>query len=41
MNPEEFKKYAIMDRGISSVTLENYMSVTGNGQDHLSRCPHQ
>ncbi len=30
MNPEEFKKYAIMDRGISSVTLENYMSVTGN-----------
>ncbi len=30
MNPEEFKKYATMHRGISSITLENYMSVTGN-----------
>jgi ATP-dependent Clp protease protease subunit len=30
MNPEEFKKYATMERGISSITLENYMSVTGN-----------
>jgi ATP-dependent Clp protease protease subunit len=30
MNPEEFKKYATMHRGISSVTLESYMSVTGN-----------
>jgi ATP-dependent Clp protease protease subunit len=30
MNPEEFKKYATMHRGISSTTLENYISVTGN-----------
>lgn len=30
MNPEEFKKYATMHRGISSITLENYMSVSGN-----------
>lgn len=30
MNPEEFKKYATMHRGISSITLDNYMSVTGN-----------
>ena len=30
MNPQEFKKYARMHRGISSITLENYMSVTGN-----------
>ena len=30
MNPDEFKKYATMHRGISSITLENYMSVTGN-----------
>lgn len=30
MNPEEFKKYATMHRGISSLTLENYMSVHGN-----------
>jgi ATP-dependent Clp protease protease subunit len=30
MNPEEFKKYATMHRGISSITLENYMYVTGN-----------
>ncbi len=28
MNPDEFKKYATMHRGISSITLENYMSVT-------------
>lgn len=30
MNPEEFKKYATMHRGISSTTLEDYISVTGN-----------
>jgi len=30
MNPEEFKKYATMHRGISSTTLENYTSVHGN-----------
>jgi len=30
MNPDEFKKYATMHRGISSLTLENYMSVHGN-----------
>ncbi len=30
MNPEEFKKYATRHRGISSVTLDNYISVTGN-----------
>ena len=30
MNPNEFKKYATMHRGISSITLENYMSVHGN-----------
>lgn len=30
MNPEEFKKYATMHRGISSTTLDNYISVTGN-----------
>lgn len=30
MNPNEFKKYATMHRGISSITLENYMSVSGN-----------
>ena len=30
MNPDEFKKYATMHRGISSVTLENYTSVYGN-----------
>jgi ATP-dependent Clp protease protease subunit len=30
MNPEEFKKYATMHRGISSITLDNYMSVSGN-----------
>lgn len=30
MNPEEFKKYASMHRGISSTTLDNYISVTGN-----------
>jgi ATP-dependent Clp protease protease subunit len=30
MNPDEFKKYATMHRGISSVTLDNYVSVTGN-----------
>jgi ATP-dependent Clp protease protease subunit len=30
MNPEEFKKYATMHRGISSTRLEDYISVTGN-----------
>ena len=30
MNPEEFKKYATMHRGISSVTLDSYTSVYGN-----------
>lgn len=30
MNPDEFKKYATMHRGVSSVTLDNYISVTGN-----------
>jgi len=30
MNPDEFKKYATMHRGISSLTLESYMSVHGN-----------
>ena len=30
MNPDEFKKYATMHRGISSVSLDNYISVTGN-----------
>ncbi len=30
MNPEEFKKYATRHRGISSITLDNYISVTGN-----------
>lgn len=30
MNPNEFKKYANMHRGISSVTLDNYMSVYGD-----------
>ena len=30
MNPDEFKKYATMHRGISSITLDNYISVTGN-----------
>ena len=30
MNPDEFKKYATRHRGISSVTLDNYISVTGN-----------
>lgn len=30
MNPDEFKKYATMHRGISSVTLDNYTSVYGN-----------
>lgn len=27
---EEFKKYAIKGRGISSITLDNYMSITDN-----------
>jgi ATP-dependent Clp protease protease subunit len=30
MNPNEFKKYATMHRGISSITLDNYTSVYGN-----------
>ncbi|RLD39393.1 MAG: ATP-dependent Clp endopeptidase proteolytic subunit ClpP [Bacteroidetes bacterium] len=30
MNPDEFKKYATMHRGISGVTLDNYTSVYGN-----------
>jgi ATP-dependent Clp protease, protease subunit len=30
MNHNEFKKYATMHRGISSITLENYTSVLGN-----------
>ncbi len=30
MNNDEFKKYAIKDRGISSLTLEKYISVSGN-----------
>ena len=30
MNPDEFKKYATKHRGISSVSLDNYISVTGN-----------
>lgn len=30
MHPDEFKKYATMHRGISSITLDNYMSVHGN-----------
>ena len=30
MNKDEFKKYAIKDRGISSLTLEKYISVSGN-----------
>ncbi len=30
MNPDEFKKYATRHRGISSITLDNYISVTGN-----------
>ena len=30
MNPEEFKKFATMHKGISGSTLDNYISVTGN-----------
>lgn len=30
MNNDEFKKYAIKGRGISSLTLEKYISVSGN-----------
>ena len=30
MNPEEFKKYALKERGISSLTLERYTSVLDN-----------
>ncbi len=30
MNPDEFKQYATKHRGISSVSLDNYISVTGN-----------
>ncbi len=30
MNSDEFKKYATKHQGISSVTLDNYMSVYGN-----------
>ena len=30
MNQDEFRKYAIKDRGISSITLDNYASVHGN-----------
>jgi ATP-dependent Clp protease, protease subunit len=30
MNHNEFKKYATMHRGISSITLQNYTSVLGN-----------
>lgn len=30
MNPDEFKKYANKHRGISSLALDNYISVTGN-----------
>ena len=30
MNSDEFKKYALKDRGISSLTLDRYISVHGN-----------
>ncbi len=30
MNPDEFKKYALKERGISSLTLERYTSVLDN-----------
>lgn len=30
MNPEEFKKYALKERGISSLTLERYTSILDN-----------